>query len=104
MIDRGAPDPRIGMAARWLAADRPVDDVAGRLGISNRQLHRLSLSAFGYGPKMLARILRLRRARSIAHQGYSSAEVASLAGYADQAHLIRDAVRLTGQAFEPLRY
>jgi AraC-like DNA-binding protein len=59
-------------------------------------LHRRSLTAFGYGPKTLARILRLQRALALARKGVPFAETAARAGYADQAHLARDVRELAG--------
>jgi hypothetical protein len=57
---RGAePDALVIAAARRLAA--PGARVAAELGVSERQFHRRMLSAVGYGPKMLARVARLRR-------------------------------------------
>ncbi|MGW5695942.1 helix-turn-helix domain-containing protein, partial [Streptomyces asiaticus] len=61
-----------------------------------RQLHRRSLAAFGYGPKTLGRVLRLNRALDLARTGLPFAEVAATAGYADQAHLARDVRALAG--------
>jgi AraC-like DNA-binding protein len=69
------------------------------LGLSERTLHRRSIDAFGYGPKTLQRILRfqgfLRAARATASTK-SLAELATAAGYADQAHLSREARQLAG--------
>ncbi|MBL0802391.1 AraC family transcriptional regulator, partial [Streptomyces albidoflavus] len=48
------------------------------------------------GPKTLARILRLARARELGATGLSAAEVAHRAGYADQPHLSREVRALTG--------
>lgn len=83
------------MTAR-LRAGTAVDALAGELGVTRRQLHRRCLAAYGYGPKRLARILRLQDALSLAHTGRSLADVAARAGYADQAHLSRDARDLAG--------
>ena len=61
-LRRAAPDPLVVAAARALA--RPtarVGQVAEDLGVSERQLRRRTLDAIGYGPKMLARVARLRR-------------------------------------------
>jgi AraC-like DNA-binding protein len=91
-----APDP---LAARIVAAldtGRPVAGTADELGLSARQLHRRSLAAFGYGPKTLARVLRLQRALALARTGIPLAETAARSGYADQAHLARDVRALTG--------
>jgi AraC-like DNA-binding protein len=89
------PDPLMLAAARRLAA-RPVAATAAELGLSERQLHRRSLAAFGYGPKMLARVLRLQRAVALARDGVSYARVAAAVGYADQPHLAREVRALAG--------
>ena len=86
--------PRQVVAA--LAAGRSVAATADALGLSPRQLHRRSLTAFGYGPKTLAGVLRLRRALALAGDGMPFAQVAAQAGYADQAHLARDVRELAG--------
>jgi AraC-like DNA-binding protein len=65
-------------------------------GLGERQLHRRCLAAFGYGPKTLARILRLNRALDLARTGIGLADVAAAVGYADQAHLARDTRELAG--------
>jgi AraC-like DNA-binding protein len=90
------PDALLGSLVAALRAGRPVAGTADELGLSARQLHRRSLSAFGYGPKTLARILRLQRALALARKGVPFAETATLAGYADQAHLARDVRELAG--------
>ncbi|MFE2042240.1 helix-turn-helix domain-containing protein [Streptomyces sp. NPDC059477] len=90
------PDPALRQVVAALAAGRPVAATADRLGLGARQLHRRSLAAFGYGPKTLARVLRLQRALALARAGGPYAETAARAGYADQAHLSRDVKDLTG--------
>ncbi|MFF2746534.1 helix-turn-helix domain-containing protein [Kitasatospora sp. NPDC058048] len=89
-------DPLIRAVAASLAAGRSVAATAGTVGLGARQLHRRSLTAFGYGPKTLARILRMQRALALARAGVPLAETAARAGYADQAHLARDVRELTG--------
>ena len=49
-----------------------------------------------YGPKTLARVLRLQRALGLARGGVPYAETAARAGFADQAHLARDVRELAG--------
>ncbi|MFJ9416127.1 helix-turn-helix domain-containing protein [Streptomyces sp. NPDC101227] len=88
--------PRTAAVAAALARGRPVAEVARGVGLSERQLHRLSLAAFGYGPKTLTRVLRLVRALDLARSGMPYAEVAARAGYADQAHLAREVKSLAG--------
>ncbi|MFF3887226.1 helix-turn-helix domain-containing protein [Streptomyces sp. NPDC001914] len=90
------PDPLLGDVVAALDAGRPVAETADRLGLGARQLHRRSLAAFGYGPKTLARILRLQRALALARGGVPFAQTALRAGFADQAHLARDVRELTG--------
>jgi AraC-like DNA-binding protein len=73
-----------------------VLSLAGSVGLSERQLHRRCLHAFGYGPKMLDRVLRMNTALDHARTGLPLADVAALTGYADQSHLTRDVKTLTG--------
>jgi AraC-like DNA-binding protein len=75
---------------------------AEALGVSARQLQRRSLDAFGYGPKLLARILRLDRALVLAGRGAPLAAVAADCGYADQAHLADDVRALAGTTLSEL--
>ncbi|MEU0968754.1 helix-turn-helix domain-containing protein [Streptomyces sp. NPDC005917] len=91
-----APDPLLSRLVEALDAGRPVGEVADELDIGARQLHRRSLASFGYGPKTLARVLRMQRALSLARRGVPLAETAVRAGYADQPHLSRDVRELTG--------
>jgi transcriptional regulator GlxA family with amidase domain len=74
----------------------PVAAAADAVGLSARQLHRRSLVAFGYGPKTLARILRLTRALDLARTGMPPARVAAETGFADQPHLAREVRALAG--------
>ncbi|WP_030602770.1 helix-turn-helix transcriptional regulator [Streptomyces fulvoviolaceus] len=90
------PDPVLLRLVAALDAGRPVAGTADELGLGARQLHRRSLAAFGYGPKTLARILRLQRALALARAEVPFAETAARAGFADQAHLARDVKELAG--------
>ncbi|WP_329454965.1 helix-turn-helix domain-containing protein [Streptomyces sp. NBC_01497] len=90
------PDPLPAAVARRLAEGHGVAATAEAVGLGARQLHRRSLDAFGYGPKTLARILRLQRALGLVRAGVPFAATAARAGYADQAHLSRDLRALTG--------
>ncbi|MFJ9606471.1 helix-turn-helix domain-containing protein [Kitasatospora sp. NPDC101176] len=94
--DAAPVDPLVRAVATALAAGRPVAATAAAVGLGARQLHRRSLTAFGYGPKTLARILRLQRALALARAGAPLADTATRAGYADQAHLARDVRELAG--------
>ncbi len=99
LVDRIAQrqPSRLGAVVYELAASgTPVAEMADRLGIGVRQLHRQCLPLFGYGPKHLARVLRLGRALDAARRGVALPEVAVTAGFADQAHLSREVRDLTG--------
>jgi AraC-like DNA-binding protein len=90
------PDPAMVALAAGARAGRPVGAIAGALGLSARHLQRRCKTSFGYGPKMLGRVLRLQRAVALARGGTPFAEVSSSTGYADQAHLSRDVKALAG--------
>lgn len=67
------------------------------LAMSERTLRRRFDESFGYGPKTLDRILRFQRFRRLSAKSNASVAVlAAEAGYADQAHLVRESRRLTG--------
>ncbi|MEU7739724.1 DUF6597 domain-containing transcriptional factor [Nonomuraea sp. NPDC049158] len=89
--------------AEALRAGRSVGEVAWALGFSERQLLRRSLASFGYGPKVLQRVVRFQRALKLARAGVAPAEVAVVSGYADQAHLANEVKRLSGVTLAELR-
>lgn len=103
----GLVDPTIAEAVRRLLPDRPVEvsSLAADLGLSESSLRRRCQDRIGVGAKTLQRILRfqgfLARARHAAAGDRPAADaglatLAAAAGYADQAHLSRECVRLTG--------
>jgi AraC-like DNA-binding protein len=92
----GPPSPVVADIVARLRSGTPVAATAESVGVNERRLHRLCLAAFGYGPKTLARILRMRRALRMARAGMPFASVAAIAGYADQAHLAREVKALVG--------
>lgn len=94
--DGGPPDPLVAEVTARLRAGQGVAAVAGAVGLGERQLHRRSLDAFGYGPRTLGRILRLQRALALTRRGLPPAAVATAAGYADQAHYTREVRALAG--------
>ncbi|KAB8197952.1 helix-turn-helix domain-containing protein [Nonomuraea phyllanthi] len=95
-------DPATSAIARELRHGRTVGEVAWDLGFSERQLHRRSVSSFGYAPKTLQRIVRFQHALRLARAGVPLAEVAVTSGYADQAHLSHDVKRLSGVSMRDL--
>jgi AraC-like DNA-binding protein len=102
LANAGPPDRGIAAATCWLARHpaRRIEDLAGLLETSPRQLHRRFVAAVGYGPKTFQRVLRLQRVLALAarsrHQ--SLAALAAEAGYADQAHMSRELRALTGHS------
>jgi AraC-like DNA-binding protein len=100
-IADGGPDPLVLAATRRLGfPGGRVDRLAESLGISQRQLRRRFHDAVGYGPKTLDRVLRFRRLveqmGTVASGESDLARVAADLGYADQAHMTRDCLRLSG--------
>lgn len=89
------PDPLVRQAVRRLRRSR-VGEVADELAVSERHLRRLVSAHVGYGPKLLARVLRLQAALRRVRAGAELAEVAFEAGYADQAHFTHDCRELAG--------
>lgn len=99
----GALDVRPEVAASWRRLVETwgqvrVDTLARELGWSRRHLSARFRAEFGLAPKTLARILRFEHAHRLATGAAtpSWAEVAAQAGYADQAHLVRDWRDFTG--------
>jgi AraC-like DNA-binding protein len=106
----GAPDPLIAAAVKQLMPWR-LDDVTSlttSLYISETQLRRRCRDAVGLAPKTLHRLLRFQGFLALVQRAFSTgadqslAQLALDAGYADQPHLNRECVRLTGVS--PLRF
>jgi len=93
------PLPELGEDIELVGRVPSVAQLSAALGVSDRQLLRRCDAAFGYGPKMLARILRfqafVQALRSSSHLGF--AELATALGYTDQAHLAHETADLAGQ-------
>lgn len=84
LLSAGAPSGKPPTA--WLSRE---------LAMSERTLRRHCEDAFGYGPKTLDRILRFQRfLKLVRRSNASAASLALEAGYADQAHLVRESRRL----------
>ena len=99
--DRSVAALRRALAPVATARTGSVDDgsvaaIADALGCTPRSVHRRCQAAFGYGPAVLRRVLRFRRAAALLRAGVSPAEVAAAAGYADQPHLSRETRALAG--------
>lgn len=95
----GAPaEPGLQVVVAHLARGASAAETADALGWTTRSLHRRSLAAFGYGPAVLRRVLRFRRALALLQAGTPTADAAADAGYADQPHLSREVRALAGMA------
>ncbi len=95
------PDPLVTEAVRRLMPWRPtrIGPLARDLDISPSQLRRRVLTGVGTGPKALQRALRVQGYLALAQAATHAGRVSDLAadvGYADQAHLSRECLRLTG--------
>jgi AraC-like DNA-binding protein len=101
------PDPVVAEVVRQLMPGRSGDitTVRAAMDVSERHLRRRCLTAVGLGPKTLHRMLRfqgflaltqlaLSQGRQPAGEGLAG--MAAEAGYADQSHLTRECLRLTG--------
>ncbi len=88
------PPPDVDWAWRRLVAGGGrlrVADLATELGCSRKHLAARFREHVGLPPKLVARMLRFRRASDLlGASGTSLAELAAVCGYYDQAHLDRD--------------
>ena len=98
----GGRDRTMDRVAGLIGEGRTVAEVAAEVGFSERQLNRRSLASFGYGAKVLARVLRLQRALGSARGGMALVQAAFEAGYTDQAHFAHEVRALTGQSASQL--
>lgn len=88
--------PALQHVTATLALGAPVERVARDTGWSSRTLQRQCQAVYGYGPAMLRRVLRFRRAVALLRIGRSPADVAAITGYADQPHLHREVRAFAG--------
>ncbi len=113
-LDDDSPAARIAAIERWLLARLPLrsdpmlavlaaaDDPAFRvgaaaaaIGASRQHFARRVREATGLPPKLLARILRVRRTLADGRPA-NGAVLALRHGFADQAHMVREVRALTG--------
>ncbi len=106
----GTPDPaddRVNHAIRCIETDptRQIGDIASEVGTSPTRLDHEFRRVVGLSPRVLARIVRLRRlldGLDAFDDTVRWAELAASLGWYDQSHLIRDFRRHTGVS--PTRY
>lgn len=101
------PDPLVAKVVHLLMPWRTVDvtSLSASLHISETQLRRRCHTALGLAPKVLHRMLRFQGFLALVQQAIAQgrtatddglAPLALRARYADQSHLTRECVRLTG--------
>jgi AraC-like DNA-binding protein len=94
-------DERVNLVSRIILHSQgrfPVLPIMRNLGLSTSQIERLCRNQFGLPPKRLARIARFYTAsrQMRVETPVSWAAFADAAGYADQAHFIREFRHFTG--------
>jgi AraC-like DNA-binding protein len=94
-IDTLPDTPDTTVALLDTDAHATVAAAAAHAHVSERELQRRFVHDVGYAPKTLQRVLRLQRFLTVRTTA-DLAGAATLAGYADQSHLSREARRLTG--------
>jgi len=95
----GTADQAVAHAASLLRDPAArSEQVTAVTGLSERQMRRRFHAAVGYGPKTLQRVYRFQRfvQRIDEQSSFDLAAIAAEAGYADQAHLSRECVALSG--------
>jgi AraC-like DNA-binding protein len=77
---------------------RPIGELAAALGVSHGHLDREFTRIVGLTPRMLARVLRVRRLLESVdvQEPVLWSRLAAELGWYDQAHLVRDVTRCTG--------
>jgi len=99
VVVASAHETLVRTAARLLR-DHSVADVAGLVGVSERQLRRVFGDVVGVGPKLVAQLQRFRRAVHAAMRASERTDgwagIAVDVGYYDQAHLIAEFHQLAG--------
>jgi AraC-like DNA-binding protein len=104
LADASQPDPIATEAVTRLLPWRSDDigSLPASLYTSERTLRRRVEAAIGFSPKVLHRMLRFQGFLALAqgrdHPSEELARLAAEAGYADQSHLTREALRLAGRS------
>lgn len=97
-----AVDPRVAWSAARIERSHgtvAISEIQQESGLSKRRLIQGVREQIGVAPKVYARIIRLRRALTLLHEGgRSPADVAIAAGYYDQPHMNLDFRDLAGLA------
>jgi transcriptional regulator GlxA family with amidase domain len=81
-----------------------VRDIAGSIGLSQRQFIQVFTNEIGMTPKLFCRVQRFQRVLALVRQNAAPdwARLAMDCGYFDQSHMIRDFLAFSG--FSPSDY
>jgi AraC-like DNA-binding protein len=99
-LRRPDPDPLVAAALAAIHRSRGtlrIAPLAQRLGFSQSALERRFQQRVGISPKKFAAIVRLRHVVQLRKAGSTLTDIAHSAGYADQAHFIKDFRRFAGE-------
>lgn len=96
-------DPRIQEALAALAEARSIRTASGALGVSERSLERLTVTATGQPPRYWRALARIRRAAQALAGPLPLVDIAADHGFSDQAHFSRECRRWLGLAPSHLR-
>ncbi|MGE0786265.1 MAG: helix-turn-helix domain-containing protein [Sandaracinaceae bacterium] len=96
IVARRSPDRRAIEACHRLARGEPVAAVVDRGGFTAATLIRHMREHIGVAPKLFSRILRFQSALRGVARSTSWAQLALEAGFADQAHLVREFRHFSG--------
>lgn len=101
LADGLEPDPLTARAVQELARpEATVEAVAVRLDVGERELRRRFAAQAGLAPKAMQRVLRfagvIRGLPEVAQGRLGFAGLSADLGYADQAHMVRECVRISG--------
>jgi AraC-like DNA-binding protein len=92
----------VGAVRRLESGANRIEALASTFDVSQRSLRRRCLAAVGVTPKSLQRMVRFQRflaLSKLSHRPTANLAVLALrAGYADQAHLSRESLRLGGRS------
>ncbi|MDZ7931325.1 MAG: helix-turn-helix domain-containing protein [Rhodococcus sp. (in: high G+C Gram-positive bacteria)] len=91
-----------GVSAIEISPGIRVAELADNLGVSTRHLHRRFVDEVGYGPKTLARVIRVGRLVDLASAVPDLASLSYAAGFASQSHMNDEVRALT--TLTPVRF
>jgi AraC-like DNA-binding protein len=105
LIEQARSDLTIHPAVRYALTEfravphaRSVSEVIDHVGLSSRHFTELFEEQVGLTPKLFCRIQRFQHAIKLAQEsdGVDWADIAAIAGYYDQSHMIRDFQEFSG--------